>query len=44
VVYTLPAELRGIAYQNKAVIYDLLMKASAETTRGCQKECVRRFL
>jgi hypothetical protein len=32
VVYTLPAELRGIAYQNKAVIYDLLMKASAETT------------
>ena len=32
IVYTLPAELRGIAYQNKAVIYDLLMKASAETT------------
>ena len=32
VVYTLPAEIRGIAYQNKAVIYDLLMKASAETT------------
>jgi hypothetical protein len=32
VVYTMPAELRGIAYQNKAVIYDLLMKASAETT------------
>jgi hypothetical protein len=32
VVYTLPAELRGIAYQNKAVVYDLLMKASAETT------------
>ena len=32
VVYALPAELRGIAYQNKAVIYDLLMKASAETT------------
>ena len=32
VVYTLPAELRGIAYQNKPVIYDLLMKASAETT------------
>src|SRR5262245_43621393 len=28
----MPAELRGIAYQNKAVIYDLLMKASAETT------------
>lgn len=32
VVYTLPAELRDVAYQNKAVIYGLLMKASAETT------------
>jgi hypothetical protein len=32
VVYTLPAELRDIAYQNKAVVYDLLFKASAETT------------
>ena len=32
VVYTLPAELRDIAYQNKRVIYDLLMKAAAETT------------
>jgi len=32
VVYTLPAELRAIAYQNKAVVYDLLFKASAETT------------
>ena len=32
VVYTLPAELRGIAYQNKRVVYDLLMKAAAETT------------
>jgi len=32
VVYTLPAELRDVAYQNKRVIYDLLMKASAETT------------
>ena len=32
VVYTLPAALRHIAYQNKAVIYDLLFKASAETT------------
>jgi hypothetical protein len=32
VVYTLPAELRDLAYQNKPVIYDLLMKASAETT------------
>jgi len=29
---TLPAEIGDIAYQNKAVIYDLLFKASAETT------------
>jgi len=33
VVYTLPSELRDIAYQNKRVVYDLLMKAAAETTR-----------
>ena len=32
VVYTLPAELRDIAYQNKAVVYGLLMQAAAETT------------
>jgi hypothetical protein len=32
VVYTLPSELRHIAYQNKSVVYDLLMKAAAETT------------
>jgi hypothetical protein len=32
VVYTLPPAIRDIAYQNKAVIYDLLFKASAETT------------
>jgi len=32
VVYTLPAAIRDIAYQNKAVIYDLLFTASAETT------------
>ena len=32
VVFTLPAEIADIAYQNKAVIYDLLFKASAETT------------
>ena len=30
VVFTLPAEIADIAYQNKAVIYDLLFKASAE--------------
>ena len=32
VVYTLPSELRDIAYQNKRVVYDLLMKAAAGTT------------
>ena len=31
-VYTLPSELRDIAYQNKRVVYNLLMKAAAETT------------
>ena len=32
VVYTLPSELRGVAYHNKRVVYDILMKAAAETT------------
>ena len=32
VVYTLPSKLRDIAYQNKRLVYDLLMKAAAETT------------
>ena len=31
VVFTLPAAIGDIAYQNKRVIYDLLFKASAET-------------
>jgi hypothetical protein len=31
VVFTVPARIGDIAYQNKAVIYDLLFKASAET-------------
>ena len=31
VVFTLPAPIADIAYQNKAVIYDLLFKAAAET-------------
>jgi putative transposase/transposase-like zinc-binding protein len=31
VVFTLPAAAADIAYQNKAVIYDLLFKVSAET-------------
>ena len=30
VVYTLPSKLRDIAYQNKRVVYDLLMKAAAD--------------
>ena len=33
VVFTLPAPIAAIAYQNKAVIYDLLFKASSETLR-----------
>src|SRR5215470_12747488 len=31
VVFTVPAAIGDIAYQNKAVIYDLLFKASSET-------------
>src|ERR1700682_2629072 len=31
-VDTLPSELRDVAYQNKRVVYNLLMKAAAETT------------
>ena len=31
VVFTLPAAIAHIAYQNKAVIYDILFKSSAET-------------
>jgi hypothetical protein len=31
VVFTLPAAISAIAYQNKAVIYDILFKPSAET-------------
>src|SRR6201997_4662193 len=31
VVFTLPAAIADIAYQNKAVIYDLLFKASSQT-------------
>jgi Transposase zinc-binding domain len=32
VVFTLPAEVADIAWQNKAVVYDLLFRAAAETT------------
>jgi hypothetical protein len=31
-VYTLPGPIADIAYQNKAIIYDILFKASAEAT------------
>ena len=31
VVFTLPAEIAPIAYQNKAVVYDLLFRAAADT-------------
>jgi len=31
VVFTLPAPIADIAYQNKAVVYDLLFKAAADT-------------
>src|SRR5262245_52331381 len=31
IVFTLPAEIGDIAYQNKAAVYDLLFKASSET-------------
>ena len=31
VVFTLPAPIAAIAYQNKAAIYDILFKASAQT-------------
>jgi len=31
VVFTLPRPIADIAYQNKAVVYDLLLKTAAET-------------
>jgi hypothetical protein len=31
VVFTLPAELRAIAYQNKGIVYDLMFKCVADT-------------
>jgi len=33
VVFTLPARIAAIAYQNKAVVYNLLFKASSQTMR-----------
>ena len=34
VVFTLPARIAAIAYQNKAVVYDLLFKAFSQTMRA----------
>ena len=31
VVFTLPAEIASIAFQNKAIVYDLLFRTAAET-------------
>jgi hypothetical protein len=33
VVYTMPAEIAAIAYQNKEVVYGILFQATAETMR-----------
>ena len=33
VVFTLPEAVAAIGYQNKAVVYDLLFRATAETLR-----------
>lgn len=33
VVFTMPAQIAAIAMQNKAVVYDILFKAAAETVR-----------
>jgi hypothetical protein len=33
VVFTMPQEIAAIAYQNKAVLYDILFRATAETLR-----------
>jgi hypothetical protein len=43
VVFTLPAEIGNIAYQNKAVIYDLLFKAAAETIAADPKHLGARI-
>jgi hypothetical protein len=42
VVFTLPAAIADIAYQNKAVLYDLLFKASSETTLTIAADSARR--
>ena len=42
--FTLPAPIADIAYQNKAVVYDLLLKVAAETliTIAADPKCVFR--
>ena len=42
VVFTVPAEVAAIAYQNKAVVYDILFRATAETLRTIAEQ--PRFL
>src|SRR5258708_5550904 len=44
VVFTLPARIAAIAYQNKAAVYDLLFKAAAETVLTIAASCRPRFL
>jgi len=38
VVFTLPAELAAIAFQNKTAVYTILFKAAAETLRAIAAE------
>src|SRR5215831_4764626 len=38
VVFTLPGAIADLAYQNKAVIYDLLFKATASRTTGPRRQ------
>lgn len=38
VVFTLPAELNGIAFQNQKTVYNLLFKASQETIRELARD------
>ena len=44
VVFTVPAPIAAIALQNKAVVYDILLKAAAETIRviGADPQASRR--
>jgi hypothetical protein len=39
VVFTLPADVADIAYQNKAALYDLLFRAAAETMLTIAADC-----